>query len=101
MAIAPTGRRTHRNEDRIGARHRLLQVGREGKPPGRHIGRHQLVEPRLVDRHPAGLQRFDLAVVLVDTDDVVSEIGKARARDETDITRTDHRDAHGLKLPLT
>ena len=60
----------------------------------------QRLEPGLVDRHDPGVQAVDLALVLVDADHVMPEIGKACARHEPDITRTHHRNFHGY-LPLT
>ena len=74
--------------------HRLRQVGGEGQPACAHVAGDQLVEPRLVDRHLAALERRDLAGVLVDADHVVAEIGKAGAGNEADIAGADHRDAH-------
>ena len=41
-------------------------------------------------------QAGDLALVLVDADDVVAELGKARPRHQADIARADHRNPHGL-----
>ena len=66
----------------------------KAQPPGLHVGGDQFVEARLVDRHLAALQRLDLGRVLIDADDVVAEIGKAGARNEADIARADHCNAH-------
>ena len=42
----------------------------------------------------AGLQRFDFARVVIDADDIVADVGKASAGDETDITGTDDGKIH-------
>jgi hypothetical protein len=41
-----------------------------------------------------GLQRVDLALVIIHADDVVTYFGEAGATDETDITRTDDAKIH-------
>ena len=56
------------------------------------------LETRLVDRDLARLERFHFAWVVIDTDDVVADIGEAGARDEADITGTDDRNIHGKIL---
>ena len=60
----------------------------------------QLLETGLEDRDPAGVQRLDLARVLVDADHVMAEIGKADPGHKTDITRTDHGDVHETSFLL-
>ena len=50
---------------------------------------HDFFETRLVDRHFARLQRLDFARIVIDADDVVADVGKAGAGDETDITGAD------------
>ena len=64
MAVAAARRRAHGDEDRIRALHRAVEVGREGEPAGMDVVLHQLVEPRLEDRHRAGLQAVDLGASL-------------------------------------
>jgi hypothetical protein len=70
------------------------QIGREGQPPRRRILGDQRLQPRLEDRHLAALQPLDLGGILVDADHIMPEIGKARPRDQPDISRSDHRNAH-------
>ena len=76
------------------------EVGREGQPPALGIGLDQRLEPRLPDRHPAGIQAVDLRRVLVDAADAMAEIGKAGPGNEPDIAGADHRDTHALLLRL-
>ena len=56
---------------------------------------NEFFEARLVDRHLARLERFDFARIVIDADDVVADVGKAGAGDETDITGTDDGEIHG------
>src|SRR6185295_19635938 len=58
------------------------------------IARDDLAEARLVDRKLAARERRDLVRVLVDADDVMPEVGKARPADEADIAGADDCDAH-------
>ena len=95
MAIAAARRRATAMKT-ASASAPVLQFGRERQPPGADIGGDHFVEARLVDRHLAALERLDLAGVLVDTDDVMAEIGKAGPGNEADIAGADHRDAHAV-----
>jgi hypothetical protein len=61
----------------VGIGHRPFQIGGEMQPAGFHVLGHKIVQPRLVDRHLAALERRDLAFVLIDAGDVVAEVGKA------------------------
>ncbi len=94
MAIAAPRRRADGEEDRIGPLHRGAEVGGEGQPAVAHILGDQLVEPRLVDRHPPGMQAGDLVRVDIHHCHVNAEFGEARAGDKADITCADHGDAH-------
>jgi hypothetical protein len=66
MAVAAPRRGADRDEHRIRPRYRRREVGRKAQPPGRRVARHQLVEPRLVNRNVAAQQPLDLAGILVD-----------------------------------
>ena len=70
------------------------EVGGEGQPATLGIGLDQRLEPRLPDRHPAGVEAVDLGRVLVDAGHMVAEIGEAGAGHEPDIAGADHRDTH-------
>ena len=94
MTVAAARRRADRDEDSIGIRDRLGQIGGELQPLGLHVGRDQLVEPGLVDRDLAAMKSRDLLLVLVDADDVVTEIRKAGSGHQSHIARADHRNAH-------
>ena len=94
VTVAAPRRRPDRNEYRVGPIDRGVQIGREAEPPRGGVAGDQLVEAGLEDRDLAALEAFDLAGILVDAGDRYAEFGKARARDQADISRPDHRDAH-------
>ena len=91
MPVAPTRRRPHRDEHRIRVANRSRQVRPEPQTPRLHIVRNKLVQTRLVDRHHALQQPIDLPRILVDTENVVTEVSEAGPRHQTDIARPDHR----------
>ena len=64
--------------ERRRARNALTQIGGEAQASGLHIAIDQRIKARLVDRHDPGVEPVDLALILVDADHVVPEIGKAR-----------------------
>jgi hypothetical protein len=75
------------------------KVRREAEPAGADILGDQLLQAGLEDRHLARQKRGDLPLVLVDANDLMSEIGKTGSGDEADIARSDHRHTH-FELPL-
>ena len=87
-------RRADGDEDRLRAAPASSRLGREGKPPRRLIGEHQLAQSRLVDRDVALAKARDLALIDLDADDLMAEIGETGPRDEADIARPDHHNAH-------
>ena len=94
MPVAAAGRRADRDEDGVGAGHGFLEIVGEDEAPGAAIGVDDLVEARLEDRNLALLQARNLVQVLVDASDIDAELGKARARDQPDVTGSDHCDTH-------
>ena len=78
MTIAAARRRPDRDEHRIRLAHGG-KLGGEGKPAMLRIGGDEIGKTRLVNRNDAALERRDLVGVLVDTGDVMAEIGKAGA----------------------
>jgi len=63
----------------IGFGHGRRQFGREIQPSGLHIGGDERIEPRLKDGNFATVKRGDLALILVDAGDLMTEIRKAGA----------------------
>ena len=94
MAIAAPRRRADRDEHGIGFGDRRGQVGGEIQPLGLDVGRHQRVEPGFEDRDFASPQRCDLAGILVDAGDLVTEIRKAGAGHQPHIARANHGNSH-------
>ncbi len=78
VAIAPAAGRADRDEDRRRTRDPLTQIGGEAQASGLHIAIDQRIKARFVDRHDPGVEPVDLALILVDADHLVPEIGEAR-----------------------
>src|SRR5262245_6259141 len=93
LAIA-LGRRADRDEDDDRPSHALGEIGRERETAVRDVAGDHFLEPRLVDRHPAGGQLGDLLRLIVDADDFVAEVREDSTRDETDVAGTNDADVH-------
>ena len=96
MAIAAPRRRAHRDEDRVGLRHRVLEIETEIEPSRRGIARYQLVKAGLVDRDFAALEGSDLSSILVYASDLMAKIREAGAGNQPDVPRSNHDDAHSV-----
>jgi hypothetical protein len=101
MTVAAPRRRADRDEHRIRSGHRRPELGREGQPTGRHVGRHQGLQPGLVNRQLAAPQPGDLRRIPVDAEHLDPKLRKTRPRYQTHIPRPDHRDAHRIDFPRT
>src|SRR6516162_5167203 len=99
MPVAAPRRRADGDENCVGPSDRRFQLGRERQPSGRHIGRDQTLQPRLVDRHLATLQPSDLRLFFIDADNRYSKFRKTRTRHQTYIARPDYCDAHRSYSP--
>jgi hypothetical protein len=58
------------------------------------VAGHELGETGFVDRCLTARERCDLFRLLVDANDMMSEIGEAGPRNKPDIAGADHRNAH-------
>ncbi|ODN66432.1 hypothetical protein A6302_04440 [Methylobrevis pamukkalensis] len=85
MAVAAARRGADADEHDFGGRHRLGEIGVEGQPAFAGVGLDQFVETGFEDRDPPFLEGVDLALVLVDAEHLVAEIGKTRTRDKSDV----------------
>ena len=94
MAIAAPRWGTDRDENGVRLDHWLFEVGSEFEPALACIGLDHAIEARFIDRDFVALQGGDLGGIHVDASDVMTEIRKARARDEADVTRPDHCNPH-------
>ena len=56
---------------------------------------NDFLEAGFVDGNLARLERLDFSRIVIDADDVVADVGKTGAGDETDITGADDGDIHG------
>ena len=83
-------RRADRHVQEVGPLHGFPHVERE--PDSLAVAREDVVEPRLVDRHLPVAQALDPLRQNVADDDLVTEIGEARAGDEADVTGPEDRD---------
>jgi hypothetical protein len=71
-------------------------IGREVDAPGGEIALQQIVESGLVDRRLAALEHLDFALVDIDAQHVVADLGKARTRDQANVAGTENGETHGL-----
>ena len=88
------------DEDGVAGAGGLGEVGGE-TDAGVAVTLEQLREVVLVDEGVAGLEGGDLALVVIDADHAVADLGEADGRDQADVTRTNNCDlngfAHGLR----
>jgi hypothetical protein len=73
----------------------ILNAAREPKSLGRNISVNDLLQSGFVDGHFALLERLYFSWIVIDADNVVADVGKAGAGDETDITGADNGNIHG------
>ena len=78
VTVAAARRRAYRNEDRVGSRY-VIQIRLEFQSSRGHAFAYQLFQIGFVDGNLALLERCDLRHVVIETDYVVAEIGKAGA----------------------
>ena len=88
------GRRGHGDEDHIGLLDALGRARGKREASRGHVLLHQLFETRLVDRDAALLQQLDLRRVIIHTDHLVADLGKASAGDQPDVAGPDDRQLH-------
>ena len=75
-----------------------FEIGGKIEPPGLDVGSDQRIEPGLENRDFAAAQGFDLSGILVHAGDLVAEIGKAGAGNQSHIARANHGDTHIIYL---
>ena len=69
-------------------------IGGELQTPGRGVAFQHRLETGFVDGYFAAIQRIDLGLVDVHTDDLITHFGKAGAGDQSDVSRAKHCDVH-------
>ena len=65
-----------------------------GEPPRGLVRQDQFAQARLVDRNATFAQARDFALVELDADHLVAEIGETGSRYKPDVAGPDHHDAH-------
>ena len=98
VAVTTPGRRADRDEDGIGLCNGFFKVCGEIEAAGAHVGLDKPVKAGLVDRNLILPERLDLRNIFVDARDVMAKIRKTRARDQPDISSSDHSNAHNILL---
>ncbi|MNN60422.1 hypothetical protein D3C81_1756030 [compost metagenome] len=100
MTIAASRRRADSDEDRVRRANRFSPVQCKGQAAVADVGGDQILEPRLIDRHPPRVQLVDLARVLVDAGHDMAEVGETGPGNKPDIAGADHCDAHAVILSI-
>src|SRR5262249_56711712 len=90
MPVPATRRGTDRDEDSVGAAHRLSQRGGKCQPPLLDVRADDIAEPRLEDWNFACIQSRNLRAILIDAGDLMAEIRNTSARNEAHIASADH-----------
>ena len=96
MAIATTRWGSDGNEDHVSIANCLTKLYAEGKPTLSYVGPDEFGQSRLEDWYLTTLKRFDFHGVLIDADNMMTEICKAGSGDEADITCADDCNTHDL-----
>ena len=78
-------RRSHAQQRHLGVRQSGADLGEEGQIARRPTGRHQLGQPRLVDRHLATLDHGESTRVDLDAPDLVAQPCEAGGRGQSDV----------------
>ena len=76
----------HGNENHLRVIDPVLNAAAEAQPLGGNVAMHDLFQAGFVNRHLALLERFDFAGVVIDADDIMTDVGETGARDEADVT---------------
>ena len=85
MAIAAAGRSADRDEDRVSGLHRCREIGRELQALRRKVRGDQFAKSGLENWNLAKLERVDLALVLVNADDLMAKIREASSAHKANI----------------
>ncbi|GBQ85727.1 hypothetical protein GCM10007866_10530 [Gluconobacter albidus] len=101
MAVAASGGGADRDEHGIGVAHGRAEVVSEGQAAGGDVAADEGVQSGFVDGDAPVMEGRELFWVPLYDGDVRSELGEAGARDETDISATDHCNTHTWTLSFT
>src|ERR1700730_4677570 len=96
MAVATARWRADRDEHGISIGDWSGEIDAEIEPLLTRVRHHKTIEIRLEDRQYALPQPADLVGILVNAGDVMTEIRKAGAGHEPDISGADHNNTHEM-----
>ena len=82
------------DEDNVGFADAFSGAGGEAKAPRSHVLFDELFEAGFVDGDPPFSEEIHFGGVVIHADDVVSDLGEASARNQTDVTRSDNSQLH-------
>ena len=77
VAVTPPGRRSNTDEDGVRCSNCGREVLGEGEASCGHIAQQQVMKTRFINRYLALSEPLDLAGILVDADNFVTEVGEA------------------------
>jgi len=77
------------DENDLGIVDSFTNAAAEAQTVGRDVAMDDLLQPGLINRDPAGLEGFDFFFIVVDANDIVSDVGEAGAGNETYIAGAD------------
>src|ERR1700730_14754962 len=90
-------RSRHSDEDNLRVFNAILNTAAEPKPLRRNISVNDFFQSGFVDGHLARLEEFYFSWIVIHADDVMADVRKASAGDETDITGADDGNIHGAR----
>ena len=99
--LALTRGRAHRDQHHIRLGNGVLHVVGEDEPARRAVGRHDGLQPLLVNRDPAALEKGKLAGITVHAGHFIAEVREAGSRNQPHIACADDRDLHRMFLPTS
>ena len=88
-------RSRHGDEDNLRVLDAILNAAGEAKPLRRHISVNDFLQSGFIDGHLARPEGLYFSWIVIHADDVMANVGKAGAGDETDITGADDGNIHG------
>src|SRR5262249_20384808 len=94
MPVTTARRRTYSDKDCTCLIKGVSERRGKRQPPLANIRLNNLLEPRLIDRNLAGVQRGDLCDILVNAHDLMTKVRNASSRNKANVARTNHRNPH-------
>jgi hypothetical protein len=89
-----TRRGADSNEDHLGPFYSIIYISGEAKPAFIYVSCDHGFKPRFKNRYLSFLQKGDLPLILVNTNNIYSRLGKTGASNQTNITGSNDRNLH-------